>query len=207
MQAGCVRRKRSRLHQTGRRRSNVGTRGRFAFCWRPFIAASNELLDLAKQCVASRLTRSEEAIWILVGPLRSTMEVEPKVEPLTDPHHFIEKPPPPMASEDEVYPECHERHRENGAVLQPIDQQLELEDDKIPDRDLRQGIHIRTSLQKCILLRHCGIPYEAITSFASTDGGHELEAAREEPFPLKGRIDIRAWSGHRGYPFGPVRWK
>ena len=74
-----------------------------------------------------------------------------------------------MASEDEVYPERHERDRENGAVLEPIDHQLELEDDEIPDRDLRKGIQIRTSLQKCILLRHCGIPYEAITSFASPD--------------------------------------
>ena len=105
---------------------------RFAFRGRPLIAASNDLLDLAQQCVVSRRTRSEEAIWILVGPLRSTVEVEPKVELLTDPHYLVIKPPPPVASEEEVYPERQERHRENGAVLQPINQQLELEDGKIP---------------------------------------------------------------------------
>jgi len=58
------------------------------------------------------------------------VEVEPKVELLTDPHHPVE---PPSPSEDEVHPERYERRREDGTVLNPIDQQLELEDGEIAD--------------------------------------------------------------------------
>jgi hypothetical protein len=107
--------------------------GRSILSGRRLIAASNHLLDLTQQRAASRLTPSEEAIHILFGPLRRTVEVEPKVEPLTDPHHLVENPPPPVASEDEIYPERRKRHRENGTVFCPIDQQLELKDGEITD--------------------------------------------------------------------------
>ena len=40
----------------------------------------------------------EQAIRILSPPHR-TVEVEPQVEPLADPHHLVEKPPPSVASE------------------------------------------------------------------------------------------------------------
>lgn len=95
------------------------------------VAAPDHLLDLPQQTVASRLASSEEAIFILFGLFRGTVEVEPEVQSLTDPHHLVEKLSPPVASEDEIDTERKERDRENGAVFGGIDHQLQLENGEI----------------------------------------------------------------------------
>jgi hypothetical protein len=64
------------------------------------------------------------------------VQVEPQVEPLAHAHDPVEEPPFTVTLEDEILRKRHERYREHGSILESIDQQLELEDAEVPNRDL-----------------------------------------------------------------------
>jgi hypothetical protein len=55
-----------------------------------------------------------------------------------------------VTSQDEIGRERHERYREHGTILDSVNQQLELEDGEISDRDFNFVVH-------CYALRAFGI--------------------------------------------------
>src|SRR5690606_30648557 len=96
---------------------------------------SDQLLELAQQRVAAGKAGTEQAVVALVRGLRRAVQVEPEVEPLAETQHRVEPLRRLPPEEDEIDRGRDDRDLEQDHVLERVQQQLQLEDQDVPDQD------------------------------------------------------------------------